>query len=47
MGSKQEIRERVYGVTVCQVSYPRPQGIYWDLLPQEKIDAIPALKTIA
>jgi len=22
----------------------RPKGIYWKMLPQEKIDAIPALK---
>jgi 5-formyltetrahydrofolate cyclo-ligase len=25
-------------------SFPRPKGIYWDMLPQEKIDDIPVLK---
>jgi len=25
-------------------SFPRPQGIYWKLLPEEKIAEIPALK---
>ncbi len=25
--------------------YPKPKGIYWSILPQEKIDAIPVLKT--
>jgi 5-formyltetrahydrofolate cyclo-ligase len=24
--------------------FPRPKGVYWKLLPQEKIDAIPTLK---
>lgn len=23
---------------------PRPKGIYWDMLPPEKIEAIPVLK---
>jgi len=32
------------GVTACEVRYPRPKGIYWDLLTEEKIEAIPALK---
>jgi 5-formyltetrahydrofolate cyclo-ligase len=35
------------GVRVCQVSYPRPKGIYWEMLPKEKIEAIPALKATA
>ena len=26
------------------VRYPRPRGIYWNMLPQEKIDDIPVLK---
>jgi 5-formyltetrahydrofolate cyclo-ligase len=25
-------------------SYPRPKGIYWNMLPQEKIDDIPVLR---
>jgi 5-formyltetrahydrofolate cyclo-ligase len=25
-------------------SFPRPKGIYWNILPQEKIDEIPVLK---
>jgi 5-formyltetrahydrofolate cyclo-ligase len=25
-------------------SYERPKGIYWRLLPREKLDAIPVLK---
>ncbi len=25
---------------------PRPKGIYWDLLPPEKVDAIPVLKVL-
>lgn len=32
------------GITVCAVRYPKPKGIYWDLLTEEKIAAIPALK---
>jgi hypothetical protein len=24
--------------------YPKPRGIYWHLLPAEKIDSIPVLK---
>lgn len=27
-------------------SFPRPKGIYWHLLPQEKIDGIPVLKRL-
>jgi 5-formyltetrahydrofolate cyclo-ligase len=29
---------------VCDGRYPRPKGIYWDLLTEEKIEAIPALR---
>jgi 5-formyltetrahydrofolate cyclo-ligase len=31
------------GVVEPTSSFPRPKGIYWTLLPQEKIDAIPVL----
>ena len=31
-------------VIEIDTEFPRPKGIYWSLLPQEKIDAIPALK---
>jgi len=27
-----------------KTSFPRPTGIYWNMLPEEKIDAIPVLK---
>ncbi len=27
--------------------YPRPQGIYWDELPREKLESIPILKKLA
>jgi 5-formyltetrahydrofolate cyclo-ligase len=27
--------------------FPRPKGIYWNMLPQEKIDAIPVLRLLA
>jgi 5-formyltetrahydrofolate cyclo-ligase len=29
------------------VAFPRPRGIYWRMLPQEKIEAIPILKIAA
>jgi 5-formyltetrahydrofolate cyclo-ligase len=35
------------GVIETQTSLPRPEGIYWKLLPPEKIDAIPALRKMA
>lgn len=28
----------------CEVRHPRPKGIYWDLLTEEKVETIPALK---
>ena len=28
-------------------AFPRPRGIYWRMLPQEKIEAIPILKIVA
>jgi 5-formyltetrahydrofolate cyclo-ligase len=31
-------------VIEIDVRYPRPRGIYWNMLPQEKIDDIPVLK---
>ncbi|MBI3805342.1 MAG: 5-formyltetrahydrofolate cyclo-ligase [Nitrospirae bacterium] len=31
-------------VIVCRSRYPRPKGVEWDLLTEEKIEAIPALK---
>jgi 5-formyltetrahydrofolate cyclo-ligase len=31
-------------VIEIKASFPRPKGIYWNLLPQEKIDEIPVLK---
>jgi 5-formyltetrahydrofolate cyclo-ligase len=31
-------------VVETRTSLPRPEGIYWDLLPQEKMEAIPALR---
>ena len=34
-------------VTETHTSLPRPEGIYWDLLPPDKIEAIPALRKIA
>ncbi len=35
------------GVIETHTSLPRPEGIYWKLLPPEKIDAIPALRKMA
>lgn len=35
------------GVLTCRGNYPRPKGIYWNLLTKEKIDAIPVLKARA
>ena len=32
-------------IIAIQARPPRPKGIYWDLLPQEKIAAIPVLKS--
>lgn len=29
---------------LCDLRYPRPEGIHWDLLTEEKIEAIPPLK---
>ncbi len=31
-------------VMEVEAQFPRPKGIYWNMLPQEKIDAIPVLK---
>jgi hypothetical protein len=31
-------------VIEIKASFPRPKGIYWNLLPQEKIDEIPVLR---
>lgn len=31
-------------IIICDVRHPRPKGIYWDLLTEEKVEAIPALK---
>jgi hypothetical protein len=33
-----------YKVIETHTSLPRPEGIYWKLLPPEKIEAIPALR---
>ncbi|MFQ5897088.1 MAG: 5-formyltetrahydrofolate cyclo-ligase [Candidatus Methylomirabilia bacterium] len=30
----------------CAARYPKPPGIYWELLPEEKIAAIPALRRV-
>lgn len=32
------------GVIEIEARFPRPKGIYWKMLPQEKIDDIPVLK---
>jgi len=34
-------------VIETHTSLPRPEGIYWKLLPPEKIEAIPALRKMA
>jgi 5-formyltetrahydrofolate cyclo-ligase len=34
-------------VIETHTSLPRPKGIYWKLLPPEKIEAIPALRRMA
>jgi hypothetical protein len=34
-------------VIETHTSLPRPQGIYWKLLPQEKMEAMPALRAMA
>jgi 5-formyltetrahydrofolate cyclo-ligase len=34
-------------VVATHTSLPRPQGIYWELLPPEKTEAIPALRKMA
>jgi 5-formyltetrahydrofolate cyclo-ligase len=31
-------------VITLKPQFPKPKGIYWDILPPEKIDAIPVLK---
>jgi hypothetical protein len=36
-----------YKVIETHTSLPRPEGIYWKLLPPEKIEAIPALRKMA
>jgi 5-formyltetrahydrofolate cyclo-ligase len=34
------------GVTKLPRHFPRPDGISWELLPPEKIEAIPVLKAL-
>ena len=34
------------GATKLPTHYPRPKGIVWELLPSEKIEAIPVLKAL-
>ena len=34
-------------ITEMEAAFPRPRGIYWRMLPREKIEAIPLLKIAA
>lgn len=33
-------------IYVEQRAYPKPKGIYWDILPKEKVESIPLLKLL-
>jgi hypothetical protein len=34
-------------VIEVKARFPRPKGIHWNMLPQEKVDAIPVLRLLA
>ena len=34
------------GPSACGAAHPKPRGIYWEYLPEEKIAAIPALRRL-